>query len=175
MPCARATPSSPLFFFRFACSGAVGFTVPPAPKPLPAENAARTRGAAAHVHWQGEAVRAVEASQTASKSPHSPARFQLIKEMRTVEVMPSEQELQQVSPAAACSWVAMVALLHSRHSLTCLISQAQMQQAVEAHQQLLSRGAMAHAVGAEVGRMLDYLSKELVRCVAAASAPALGP
>ena len=63
----------------------------------------------------------------------------------------------------------------AQQTLTCPISQAHMQQAVEAHQQLLSRGAMAHAVGAEVGRMLDYLSKELVRCVAAASAPALGP
>lgn len=52
--------------------------------------------------------------------------------------MPSEQELQQV----------------------------QMQHAVESHQQLLSRGALAHAVGAEVGRMLDYLSKELVRYAA---------
>ena len=62
-------------------------------------------------------------------------RFQLIKEMRTVEVMPSEQELQQ----------------------------AQAQHAVLQHEKLLSRGALAHAVGAEVGRMLDYLSKELVR------------
>jgi hypothetical protein len=44
-----------------------------------------------------------------------------------------------------------------------------MQQAVESHQQLLSRGALAHAVGAEVGRMLDYLSKELVRYAANAA------
>jgi hypothetical protein len=119
-------------------------------------------------------VRAVEASLTTSSSPHSPARFQLIKEMRTVEVMPSEQELQQVTPAAASCRCIRVGCVAAEETLTCPISQAQMQQAVEAHEQLLSRGAMAHAVGAEVGRMLDYLSKELVRCVAAASASTLG-
>ena len=47
-----------------------------------------------------------------------------------------------------------------------------MQQAAESHQQLLSRGALASAVGVEVGRMLDYLSKELVRCGAVAAAAA---
>ncbi len=47
-----------------------------------------------------------------------------------------------------------------------------MQQAAESHQQLLSRGVLASAVGVEVGRMLDYLSKELVRCAAAAAAAA---
>ena len=44
-----------------------------------------------------------------------------------------------------------------------------MQQALESHQQLLSRGALASAVGAEVGRMLDYLSKELVRSATASA------
>jgi hypothetical protein len=44
-----------------------------------------------------------------------------------------------------------------------------MQHALESHQQLLSRGALASAVGAEVGRMLDYLSKELVRSATASA------
>ena len=115
MPCARATPSSPLFFFRFACGGAVGCTVPPAPKRCLQK---MLRGRAAQLRmFTGKERRCVlwRPARRQATPPHSPARFQLIKEMRTVEVMPSEQELQQVSPAAACSWVAMAALLHSRH------------------------------------------------------------
>ncbi len=65
---------------------------------LLAEDAAGARDAAAHVHRQGAAVRS--ALEHATRHVTQPltvgCRFQLIKEMRTVEVMPSEQELQKV-------------------------------------------------------------------------------
>jgi len=62
-------------------------------------------------------------------------RLQLIKEMRTTEVLPSEQEL----------------------------ADRRLEQAAEKHREMMAQGIMQHAAGTEIARMLDYLSKELVR------------